>query len=146
MINYFAGKTVGMVAKGLWGFLVTNWKLVLLIVLVGFVWWKWHTLNTTIDDLTAEKKELVERNASLEVSAQQFDDITKQNERAVERITNLNKEMQDKFDELEVDNQRRQRQFNNELAKIKSQTAPKDDKESVDYLISTANELKGTGK
>lgn len=134
--------TFGMAAKAVGGFLRAYWKQTLVVLVLLMLWWKWHSMSSTIDKLEQQKTLLTQQNTDLRVTNQQLNTLADATQRSLERIDQLADSISADFDELKRENDASQQRFRAQLNSIRTQPAPQTNQESVDYLIRTSKELR----
>ena len=125
----------GKALKAVGGFFATYWKHLIVLGLAAFIWWKWHSLNKTVDDLRTANVALVRDNTNLKLMNNQLGKLAQENQAAVSDIKKLNKDIADDFADLQKQSDRRAERDARTIADLRKKAAPKTNAESVDYII-----------
>lgn len=130
------------IARTIMTAVIKNWKPLLAIALVGALWWKWTSMQTTIADLERDKAAAVERAEDLKQTNEQLGKLADTTQESIARIERLMETMAEDFGRLETSTEINKAKFEAALDAIRKGSAPRTNSESVDYLINTSDELR----
>lgn len=136
--------SLGLMAKSAGSFIVRNWLPIAIAIVVFAFWWNWRGLKSDIEDLNRTNAALVQEISEVRADRDQLADLTNTTREALEAIGEVNSRLDSNFADLGQRIADGRRQTSREIDRLRGEQAPRDDKESVDYLIRGAGQLRNT--
>ena len=128
------------------GFILKNWKVFLILAVLLAVWWEYHSLTSTIADLTTKNTNLTTQVTNLKKDNKQLTDLLDTTKKSAVKYKDTADKLDKQFQDLNKVLVTDRNTFKKRVDALKNQTAPTTDKASIDYLIHGAADLRSKKK